>query len=224
MKNKLQDQINHDALLREVVEDVQNERLQQLWSKYGLFIILGVALILTATISFESFRNWQTKKHQELSNTYSIALSLQGQGRFDESLDIYKTLAEKSSAMYSDLSKMQIANIYMEQGRENDAVDVLQHMVESAKTQPQLKVVAALKLASYKLDHKAPAQEIKDLLLPLIENGDEVDAAHELLAMLNIREKDMASAKEEYAKIASSDTASDELKARAHDMINILDN
>ena len=224
MKNKLQDQINHDALLREVVEDVQNERLQQLWNKYGLFIILGVALILTATISFESFRNWQTKKYQEFSNTYSIALSLQGQGRFDESLDIYKTLAEKSSAMYSDLSKMQIANIYIEQGRGNDAADVLHHMVESGKTQPQLKVIAALKLASYKLDHKAPAQEIKDLLLPLIENGDEIDAARELLAMLNIREKNMASAKEEYAKIVSSDTASDELKARAHDMINILDN
>ena len=222
MKNKLQDQINHDALLREVVEDVQNEHLQQLWNKYGLFVILGVALILTATISFESFRNWQAKKQQELSNAYSIALSLQGQGRLDESLDLYKSLAEKNTNMYADLSKMQIANIYMEQGRADDAVEVLQHLVQSRKTQQQLKTVAILKLVSYKLDSKAPADEINSLLQSLLESGEEEDVAHEMLAMLHIREKNFSAARDEYAKIISSVTASEELKTRAHDMINIL--
>ena len=52
-KRKLQNQINEDALLREVVEDVKNEQLQQLWNKYGLYIIVGIALVLTIAISFE---------------------------------------------------------------------------------------------------------------------------------------------------------------------------
>ena len=223
MKNKLQDQINHDALLREVVEDVQNEQLQKLWNKYGLFVILGVALILTATISFESFKNWQAKKQQELSNAYSVALSLHGQGRLDESLDVYKALAEKNADMYGDLAKLQIVNIYMEQGRSADAADILQTMVGSRKTQAQLKTIAILKLAAYKLDSNAPADEITSLLQPLLENAEEEDIAREMLAMLNIREKNISVAKAEYTKIASSPTASEELKARAHDMINVLD-
>ena len=59
MKKKLQDQIVEDALLREVVEDVKNEQLQQLWNKYGLYIIIAVAFVLTATISFESIKTWR---------------------------------------------------------------------------------------------------------------------------------------------------------------------
>ena len=57
MKNKLQAQIEKDALLREVVEDVKNEQLQQIWNKYGLVIIVSIALILTTAISFESLND-----------------------------------------------------------------------------------------------------------------------------------------------------------------------
>ena len=57
MKKKLQDQIAEDALLREVIEDVKNEQFQQMWNKYGLYIIIAVAFVLTATISFESIKN-----------------------------------------------------------------------------------------------------------------------------------------------------------------------
>ena len=113
MKKKLQDQIVEDALLREVVEDVKNEQLQQLWNKYGLYIIIAVAFVLTATISFESIKNWKERKNQELSNAYSVAMSLQNQGRLDESLDVYNSLAKNDSGIYDDLAKMQIANIYL---------------------------------------------------------------------------------------------------------------
>ena len=51
MKKKIQDQIVEDALLREVIDDVKNEQLQQMWNKYGLYIIIGIALILSVFLS-----------------------------------------------------------------------------------------------------------------------------------------------------------------------------
>lgn len=223
MKNKLQNKINEDALLREVVDEVKNEELQKIWNKYGLLIIIGIAFILTLTISFESIRNWQQKKSQELSNAYSVALSLQNQGRFDESLGIYNTLAEKSSGIYADLAKMQIANVYLEQDRKDDAMAVLQAMIDDANTSSQMRDLAALKLASYKLDSNASADEIAKLLQPLLTNEKDSDVAHELLAMLYLREKNFEQAKIEYEKIATSAEASDNMKTRARDMINLLD-
>ena len=222
MKNKLQDQINEDALLREVVEDVKSEQMRQMWNKYGLLIIIAVALILTAAISFESLKNWQIKKNQDLSNAYSIALSLQNQGRLDESLEIYTTLAEKASGIYADIAKMQIANVYLEQGKKDDAFDVLQALIDNKSTLPQMRNIAALKLASYKLDTDAPAAEISALLQPLLANDNNSDIATELMAMLFIREHNISQAKTEYEKIAASASASDALKARAQDMINLL--
>ncbi|MBE6444275.1 MAG: tetratricopeptide repeat protein [Alphaproteobacteria bacterium] len=222
MKKKLQNQINEDALLREVVEDVKNEELQQLWNKYGLFIIVGVALVLTVAISFESIRNWRDKKNQELSNAYSVAMSLQNQGRIDESLEIYTTLAEKASGIYDDLAKMQIANIYLEQGKKEDALAVLKALIESKNTIPQMRDVASLKLVSYKLDTDASKDEIMVLLQPMLEKEKGFEIAHELMAMLYIRENDIESAKAQYQKIATSADVSETIKSRALDMVNLL--
>lgn len=222
MKKKLQNQINEDALLREVVEDVKNEELQQLWNKYGLFIIVGVALVLTVAISFESIRNWRDKKNQELSNAYSVAMSLQNQGRIDESLEIYTTLAEKASGIYDDLAKMQIANIYLEQGKKEDALAVLKALIESKSTIPQMRDVASLKLVSYKLDTDASKDEIMVLLQPMLEKEKGFEIAHELMAMLYIRENDIESAKAQYQKIATSADVSEAIKSRALDMVNLL--
>ena len=137
MKNKLQAQIEEDALLREVVEDVKNEQLQQIWNKYGLIIIVSIALILTTAISFESLKSWHTKKQQELSNTYSIALSLQNQGRLDESLEVYSVLTEKTSDIYASLAKIQIANIYLVQNKIEDAEKILYAMINDTSILPQ---------------------------------------------------------------------------------------
>ena len=222
MKNKLQAQIEKDALLREVVEDVKNEQLQQIWNKYGLVIIVSIALILTTAISFESLKSWHTKKQQELSNTYSIALSLQNQGRLDESLELYSSLAQKNSGIYDDLAKIQIANIYLEQDKKNDALDILTTMAHSSDTIDQMKKVAALKLVSYKLDdNKTSTNEITELLAG-ISDAENSDIVKELTAMLYIRENDMAKAKEEYQKIIASESAPEALKYRALDMINLL--
>lgn len=222
MKNKLQDQFNEDALLREVVEEVKNEQLQQVWNKYGLFIIIGIALILTAAISFESLKSWQVKKQQELSNAYSVALSLQNQGRMDESLEIYTMLADKASGIYADTAKLQMANIYMEQGKKDDAFGVLQTMADGKAETSQMAEIAALKLASYKLDANAPAAEVIALLEPALQDGSSSDVARELKAMLLLREKDTAGALNEYEKIIASPNAADALKTRAADMINLL--
>ena len=222
MKNKLQAQIEEDALLREVVEDVKNEQLQQIWNKYGLIIIVSIALILTTAISFESLKSWHTKKQQELSNTYSIALSLQNQGRLDESLEVYSVLTEKTSDIYASLAKIQIANIYLVQNKIEDAEKILYAMINDTSILPQIRNIAAIKLASYKLDNNAPAEEIKSLLQPAIENNENSNIAKEMLAMLYIRDKDITKATNEYQKIANSSDISDELRNRALDMINLL--
>ena len=220
MKKRLQDQIVEDALLREVVEDVKNEQFQQMWNKYGLYIIIAIAFILTITISFESIKTWKEKKNQELSDTYSIAMSLHNQGRLDESLDLYNLLTAKNFGIYDDLAKLQIANIYLEQGKKDDALAVLDAMIKSSDTISQMKKIAILKLVSHKLDANVPANEINELLATISDENS--DIATEFTAMLYLRENDIEKAKAEYQKIITSENASEALKYRALDMINIL--
>lgn len=222
MKNKLAQQIEQDALLREVVDDVKDEQFRKMWDKYGLFVIIAVALILTITISFESIKNWQMKKYQEVSDAYSVALSLQNQGRLDESLEVYAHLADKASGIYADLSRLQMAAIYNEQDKSADAQKVLELLSVNGNL-PQMRDIATLKLAADKLNSNAPAEEIEKILQPLSERAVSSAMAHELLAMLYVREHQINKALIEYETIRYSSTATEAMKSRALDMMNILE-
>lgn len=219
---KEKDPLAHDALLREIADDVKSDELKSLWNKYGLLIILVVALALTAAVSFETFKNWANRRNQEISNAYAVAISLQNQGRLDESLSILQNITERTSGIYQDIAKLQIANIYFEQNKPQEAAALLAELSEDGGNS-QMKEIAALKLAAYKLDSQAPAAEIKALLDPLTDNEDaNYNVARELLAMLAIRDGNIDEAKQQYEKIIGSPNISDGLKARAQDMLSLL--
>lgn len=223
MKKAAKDIVKDDVLLKEIETDLKNEQMKSLWDKYGLFIIIAVALALTAAVSFETFKAWSNKRNQELSNAYAVAVSLQNQGRFDESLGILDNLAKSSHEVYADAAKLQIANIYFEQNKNDQALDVLRNLAEKRSANPQMRDVATIKLASYLLDSDTPSIQIQALLEPLAkEDGSWANIAHELLAMLAIRDGDMKKAQAEYTKIVNSASATDALKARAQDMVTII--
>jgi len=220
---KAVDTLKNDALLKEIETDLKNEQLKSLWDQYGLFIIIFVALALTAAVSFETFKTWSAKRNQELSNAYAVAVSLQNQGRFDESLSLLQNLSKSRHGVYGDIARLQIANIYFEQDKNTEAADVLQKLADDSSANRQMRDIATIKLASYKLDTDASGEEISNLLTPLTEgNSVWANVAHELLAMSAIRDGNMNAALQQYQAIANASNVQDKLRARAQDMIAII--
>lgn len=223
MKKNLNDTLKQDAFLKEIAEDCKNDQLKSLWNQYGLVIILLVAAALTAAVSFETFKSWRARRNQELSNAYAVAVSLQNQGRLDESMSILQNLAETNRGIYGDIARLQIANIYFEQGKTPEATELLQQLAADDDVNPQMRDIASIKLASYKLDTDAPSEEIAGMLMPLTKDGSSwSNIAHELLAMLAIRDGNINQAKTEYEAVINSGNVQDSLKARAQDMLTIL--
>ena len=72
------------------------------------------------------------------------------------------------------------------------------------------------------LSTDASKDEIMVLLQPMLEKEKGFEIAHELMAMLYIRENDIESAKAQYQKIATSADVSETIKSRALDMVNLL--
>ncbi len=224
MKKASNDILKNDALLKEIDTDLKNEQLKSLWDQYGLFIILFVALSLTAAVSFETFKAWNAKRDQELSNAYAVAVSLQNQGRFEESLSLLQNLTNSRRGVYKDIANLQIANIYLEQGKNAEAVELLRQLADNSRANPQMRDIAKVKLASYLLDTDASADEISSLLQPLTDDDKSWSGvAHELLAMLAIRDGNLEEAKNQYSLIVKIEGIQDGLRSRARDMIAIID-
>lgn len=222
MKNQV-DPDFEDAFIKEIKEDIKNDNLKKLWDKYGLYIIVFVIVVLTATVSFESIKAWRLKSHNELSNTYAYALNLQNQGKFEESLKILEKIQANNKGIYSDIAEIQISNIMFEQGKNVEGIAILEKIVNDNKTNQKIKEVSIIKLASYTLD-TAPAKELKDMLNPLIvANGNWSNIAKELLAMLAIRESNIAEARTIYSEIVNTENVPENLKIRAQDMLSVLE-
>ena len=156
MRKNIGQQNKEDAFIQEVNEELKNEKIRNIWNNYGLYIIAFIVAVLTAAVSFETFKNWHDKKHQNISDVYAVAVALQGQGKYEDSLRILKDLEKKAgSSIYGQLSQLQRANILAEQEKEDEAAAVLQDFTVQKDINKSLHDVAVIKLASYKLDNSS---------------------------------------------------------------------
>lgn len=211
-----------DNFFREVSEDVQNDKLKKIWDTYGLHIIIAVIVILTIAVSFETFKTWKIKRNEAWSDAYAYAINLQNQGKYAESLNVLEEISSKNKGIYSDVAEVQKANILFEQGKSNDALILLEKIVNNDDVNSKIRHITAVKLASYKLD-SASREEIEKLLKPLMaEENSWTNIAKELLAMLEIREGNIEKAKGIYSEILNSPNLSDGLKLRVQDMLSAL--
>lgn len=224
-KKKAPEQHNdfEDAFIREIDEELKNEKLKKIWDKYGLFIIIFIIAAISAAVSFETFKSWNEKRNQEFSDTYAYALNLQNQGRYAEAMEVLDKLQKSKKAIYSDIAEIQMANIMVEQNKIEEAIAVLENVVKDKDFNPQMKEIATIKLASYKLDY-APSEEIQEMLTPLVrQNGVWTNIAKEMLAMLAVRDGDLDRAKTLYQEISVAANTPESLKARAQDMLNVIE-
>lgn len=220
-KNDVSD--STDILFQEINEEIKNEKIMTFWKKYGLYALILVVVALTIAVSYESIVAWKNKKAQTWSDAYAYAFNLQIQGNYDKSIAVFQEMADKNDGIYRDFSLLQIANIYLEQDKVNEAMTTLQKIIDNDDANPNLKNVALIKLVSYKLEN-APAEEINKLLEPIINaNNVWTNVALELKAMLAIRENDLATAKDLYSQILNSGANLQEsMKTRAQDMLAVL--
>ena len=221
MKKEI-DAAEQEAFIREVTEEVKNDNLKQMWEKYGLYIILLVVLAITGAVSFEGFKSWRRTQSETWSDTYAYALNLENQGKYDESLKVLEQMEKTGGNIYSDIARLQTANILLEQGKNDEAVKILEEISADKSINKKRRDVSIIKLASYKLDN-APREEIDALLLPLIkENGSWTNIAKEMTAMAAIRDGKIDEAQAIYNEILNTPNLPDGLKMRVQDMLSVL--
>ncbi len=212
-----------EAFIKEVNEDLKNESLKKMWDKYGLYIIILVVAALTAAVSYESIKAWYRHRLQQWSDSYAYALSLQNQGKQDESLDSFAYIAGRDYGIFSELAKMQQANILLGQKKNDEAFALMEEIVNDKSFNRHLRDTVALKLASYKLE-KAPLTEIEQLIGGIAGDNDNSwqISAQEMLALTNLRDGEIDKAATLYNGILANNKTPETVKRRIEDMLAVL--
>ena len=222
-----------DAFIQEVDEDVKNDNLKVLWDKYGIFVVLLVVLAVSATVSFEKIRSWKAEQNQQTTENYMSAAQLRENP--EDTIAALQQINQSNQGIFSDFAKLQIANVLFNQNKNEEAMAALQSLIDDKQANDEVKNIALIKLATYKVD-QLPRAEFEELIesehtvknnemvKPIIDaNNSWTPLAQDLLAMSAIQEGDVDTARSIYENILKIKDLPEGFKTKVQDMLTSLD-
>lgn len=156
--------------MEDLTEKEQLEALRTWWAENGNYVVGG---IIVGVIIIFGWNRWQTgvaETEIAASSLYEDVMEAAGRGNLDNAATAAASLfRDYAKTPYAAQARLAMARMYMDSGRDQDAVDVLQPLVD-ADAKNELAQVARLRLAKILL-YQDRAQEVVDLLKGMPESA-----------------------------------------------------
>ena len=209
-----------DAFIQEVDDEVKNDNFKELWKKYGVLIVAIVVIAVSAAVSFDRIRAWKIARNQH--NTENYIAATQVQPDLDNTLAALQKIVDKNQGIFSDFSRLQIANILLDQGKTEEALQQLFNIANDKQVNSEIKNIALIKYATYKVD-TMPQNEFAAMIKPLAyESNSWAPLAQELMAMSAIANGDIDKARDIYNAILKIKDLPENFKNKVQDMLSSL--
>ena len=211
-----------DAFIQEVDEDVKNDSLKALWDKYGLFVIAFVVIAVSAAVSFDRIQAWRIAANQRKTEAYVTATTVGATA--EEKIGNLQQISKDNQGLFSDFAKLQIANILLADGKQDEALAALEKLADEKEVNKEVKHVALMKLATYRVDTMGK-DEFAALLQPVLaENSSWTPMAQDLLALSAIKNGDIETAREIYTKLLKIKDLPENFRNKIQDMLASISN
>ncbi len=207
-------------IFREVEEEVRRERYQQLWKKYGDYMIAVAALLVIGAAAFQLWRVYEQRQKASASDAYIAAQQSLDRGRSNDAAAAFSKIEETAFAGYAQLALLQKANALYASGDVPEAVDVYKEV--AAKNDALLAPVARLR-AAWATVESAPRADIETLISPLADGASPWHPmAREILAYADYHAGDAVKALREYRSIAKDPNSPTEVRRRTSVMATFI--
>ena len=211
-----------DLLIREVDEDLRQDQMNDLWKRYSsLFYGIAIAIVVSVAV-WQVWQNWQTKRSLAASDKYVAAIALIDSGKKDEALKDLAALSQDGTSGYRLLAKMKQADILVGSGDLNGALAIYQAIGNDSGTDQMYRDMVKIKAAYLGLDTSDPAVMDRQVEPLTAESSSWRFAAREILALDAIKRGESTRAVELYKALTDDMVAPQGIRARAAEMLKIL--
>ena len=194
-----------DQLFREVDEEVRQDRLQNLWKRYGIYAGIVAVAIVGGTIAFVLWQNSQQSARDADSTRFLNAVVQEGT-QADSALLELRELAAEGTPAYRFLAKLREGRLLAQEGNKAQALVVFDSIAADSRLSVTYRDLASLLAVTNSLDVLSQ-NEVEARIGPLNvpENPFRV-TARELLAAAAIQAGDRSLA-EDLLRANQSDTS-----------------
>jgi hypothetical protein len=205
-------------IFREIDEELRRDNLQQLWTRYGRYLIGLAVLAVVATAAVMGWREYQLHQREAEGVRYAAALELARQGKNAEAADAFAVLAQGGSAGRAALARLAEAAAKAQAGDVDGAVAVYDQLAADSTADPIFRDVATLMSARYALDKGDPMAVVARLVPLASPTSPWHGLALELTAAAELKAGDTAKARADFELLAKDVSVSQGVRQRATEM------
>ncbi len=207
-------------IFREVEEEVRREQYEQLWKKYGDYIIAAVALLVIGVAGFELWRYYDANQRARASDEYQAAQALLDRNKTVDAAAAFARLAKDAPGGYAEIAQLQAADALLAAGKTKEAVAVYKKI--EGGSDDILGAVARIRIGWATVED-APRLELETLLAPLTDpTSPWKSTAREILAYSDYHMGASKQALSTYESLANDKDAPIGVRQRADAMATFL--
>jgi hypothetical protein len=207
-------------IFREVDEEVRRERLEQLWKRYGNYIMAAALVVLACVGAWRGYIYWEERKAAEAGAAYEAASALADAGKHSEAEAAFAKLASEGTAGYRSLARFREA-AQLGLSDPKAAVAAYDALARDASLGQSMQDLAAVRAALLLVD-TASYQDLRTRLEPLTAADRPFrHSARELLAFGAWRAGDSAAARQWIEAVVSDPTTPGSIRTRV-DVLSAL--
>ncbi len=212
--------MTHEHLFQEVEEDLDRQKLEALWKKYGFWIITLAVGIVLWTASATAYRSWRADQAQQSTAAF-ISASSADTAKSLESLEQFA--ANHPGADLGAFALLRAAATSADKGDKENAIRLFDKVAANAKADPVFRQLGDLLSIQLQLD-SGDSAVLSERLQPLAAaNAPWRYSALEKEGLLALRAGDKTKAKRIFAYLSQEEAAPPSIGERASDFLRILD-
>ncbi|MER0237864.1 tetratricopeptide repeat protein [Fulvimarina sp. MAC8] len=145
--------MSDESFFREVSEELRQDRLKSIWTRFGTAIIAVIVVIILVTVGYVGWDRYSIAQANASGDRYLAAQDLVGDGDIDGAIEAFRAIAEDGWGSYPDLARMSIANAEAEAGRNQDAIASYGEVASDSSVPESMREMADLRAAYLLIDH-----------------------------------------------------------------------
>jgi hypothetical protein len=148
--------MSNDTFIREVNEEIRQERMRTIWRRYGFVIIGLIAAVVLGTIAYVVWERMQAERAAADGDRLIAAQALIEQGDLAGAEAALAELASSGTAGYPALAQMQLAGTRQQAGDLAGAIEAYDAVAGNTGAARALRDIAAIRAAYILVDTGTP--------------------------------------------------------------------
>ncbi|MBL4598332.1 MAG: tetratricopeptide repeat protein [Rhizobiaceae bacterium] len=211
-----------EQFIREVNEEMRQDRMDGLWKKYKWVVFTVAILIVVLTAASRGWETYSTNQAAESGDKFMAAIALSNDGKHDEAIKNLEELGASGSGQYPALAKLRIASEMAENGKISEAVAAFEKIAADSSFNTTLQNVAKLRAGLLLVD-SGSMEDVAKQLGSLAESGKPFrHSAREGLGLAAWKANQLPEAYKWFQQVADDAEAPSGVRSRADIMLKLL--